>query len=169
MRNHLTRCQVLPLSMLVAGLAACDGSPAAPADEDLLATVRQETATFSSTEQAIQAGYDPDDHCVAHPQLGGMGHHWVNQALIDPGFDPMRPEALLYAPQQGGNFRLVGVEYIVIDTGQDQPHFDGHPFDVGGVPPLMDAGVPHWSLHLWVHEDNPNGLFAPFNPNVSCD
>jgi len=56
------------------------------------------------------------------------------------------------------------VEYIVINVGQPQPSFDGHPFDVGGTP----VPVPHWSLHAWVHLDNPNGVHTPFNPSVSC-
>ncbi len=183
----------LLLVALLAGVAACDRSPASPlADDslgghdhhlassqrgantsleahgDLLKSVRQATARFNSTTQAVRNGYAADDHCVAHPELGAMGYHWVNGPLIDPAFDPLQPEVLLYAPGDGGNLRLVGVEYIVIDVGQPHPHFGDHPFDVGGVPPLMEAGVAHWSLHVWVHEDNPSGPFAPFNPNVSC-
>ena len=56
------------------------------------------------------------------------------------------------------------VEYIVIDVGQPAPTFGGQPFDVGGTP----VPVPHWSLHVWLHKDNPAGLFKPFNPTVSC-
>jgi hypothetical protein len=157
---------IITLALLVV-VAGCD-SGTTPVEDDLLTQVQQATAHFADTDAAIQAGYEPDDHCVAHPDLGGMGHHWVNGPLIDPVFEPMAPEALLYAPD-GDSYRLIGVEYIVIDVGQEHPHFDGHPFDVGGVPPLMDAGVDHWSLHVWVHEHNPSGMFAPFNPNVSCD
>lgn len=169
MRYRLTTIRVMPLLALLAGLAACnDDSPAGPGEEDLLETVRQETARYASTATAIDQGYESDEHCVEHPDLGGMGVHWVNGALIDPVFDPLAPEALLYAPGPGGGLQLVGIEYIVIDAGQNAPAFDGHPFDIGGVPPLMDQGVPHWSLHVWVHEENPSGMFAPFNPNVSC-
>jgi hypothetical protein len=184
---HRKTLSTIPLLAALLVLAGCDAGPAAPelgitlvdqpahsaqparADSDLLKAVRQATSRFNSTTQAIRDGYGADDHCVAHPELGGMGYHWVNGALIDPVFDPLQPEVLLYAKGQGGNLRLIGVEYIVIDVGQEHPHFDDHPFDVGGVPPLMEAGVPHWSLHLWVHLDNPNGLYTPFNPNVSCD
>lgn len=192
MRRHTA----LPLSILLAaGLAACADSPAAPAAPDhgahaahaahaappaaargapvsrgsLFKAVRQQTSRFHSTEQAIRSGYAPDDHCVAHPDLGGMGYHWVNGPLVDPVFDPLQPEVLLYAPGTGDQPRLVGVEYVVIDVGQPHPHFDGHAFDVGGVPELIDAGVPHWSLHVWLFEKNPSGIFAPFNPAVSCD
>jgi len=125
--------------------------------------VRQATARFSSTTQATNAGYAVASPCVAGP-AGGMGFHWLNQGLVDPVFDPTSPEAVLYDPGPDGHLKLVAVEYIVIDVGQPAPTFDGHPFDVGGTP----VPVPHWSLHVWLFQENPNGLFTPFNPTVSC-
>jgi hypothetical protein len=130
----------------------------------LLAQVRGQTARFSSLAQAERAGYAEASHCVSHPELGAMGYHFVNFGLVDPVFDPMEPEALLYAPDGRGGFTLVGVEYIVIDIGQPRPHFGDHPFDIGGAP----VPVPHWTLHVWAHAENPSGVFSPFNPNVSC-
>jgi hypothetical protein len=144
------------------------GTRSVHAQGDLLKSVRQATSRFNSTKQALRAGYAPDDHCAAHPVLGGMGYHWVNGLLIDPVFDPMQPEVVIYAEGPGGNLRLVAIEYVVIDVGQDHPEFDGYPLDVGGVPPLTAEGIPHWSLHVWLHEHNPNGIFTPFNPNVVC-
>jgi hypothetical protein len=148
------------------GLALQKGHKNSGSQAELIKDVRQATARFHSTVQAVKAGYVPDPHCVAAPGLGTMGHHWVNPSLMDPVFDPLRPEALLYAPDRNGNLKLVAVEYIVINVGQPQPMFAGRPFDVGGVPPLGDT--PHWSLHVWVWEENPSGMFAPFNPNLSC-
>lgn len=144
------------------------GAGAHAPGSDQLKAARRATARFHSETQALQAGYVPDDHCVAVPGLGGMGFHWVNPDLIDPVFDPSRPEVVLYAPGENGQTRLVAVEYVVIDIGQARPTMAGHAFDIGGVPPLAAAGVPHWSLHVWLYEDNPNGIFTPFNPNVSC-
>lgn len=190
MRDRSLTPVIFLLLALLLGVAGCDRSPAAPLAEhdhshhltaergaptahaahgDLMKAVKQATSRFNSTNQATRAGYAVAGECVAHPEYGAMGYHWVNGPLIDPVFDPFQPEALLYAPGPGGNLRLVGVEYIVIDVGQDRPDFDGYLFDVGGVPPLMAAGVPHWSLHVWAHEENPEGPFMPFNPNVSCD
>ena len=172
----------LPLVAL-AFAAACD-SPAAlqPADDqlfnkdvaagasqdELLKSLKQATARFHSTTQAIKAGYQPNNHCVAVPGLGGMGYHWANRSLTDPDFNPTQPEVLLYAPDRNGNLKLVAVEFVVINVGQPRPSFGGHLFDINGVPPLQRAGVPHWSLHVWLYEDNPNGIFTPFNPNISC-
>ena len=147
-------------------LATHANMPAAVgAQTELLISVRRATAKFHSTAQAIKAGYEPDDHCVSVPGLGGMGFHWVNPSLVDPVFDPLKPEAILYAPGPGGNLRLVAVEYIVINVGQPRPMFGDHPFDIGGTP----VPVPHWSLHVWLFENNPSGIFTPFNPNVSCE
>jgi hypothetical protein len=134
------------------------------ARDNYVKAVRQATSRYNSTVQAERAGYAPSDYCVAVPGLGGMGYHWVNGALIDETFDPLQPEALLYARGPGGNLRLVAVEYIVIDVGQDRPSFDGYPFDVGGTPVEDD----HWSLHVWLYEHNPNGMFVPFNPAITC-
>lgn len=93
-----------------------------------------------------------------------MGFHWVNFGLVDPAFEPTRPEAVLYDPDANGNLKLVAVEYIVVDVGQPAPTFGGQAFLGGGAP----LPVPHWTLHVWIHRDNPSGMFAPFNPTVSC-
>jgi hypothetical protein len=130
----------------------------------LLKSVRTATSRFHSTTQAIKAGYVADEHCVSVPGLGGMGYHWVNESLVDPVFDPLKPEAVLYATGAGGKLRLVALEYIVIDVGQPRPTFDNQLFDIGGTP----VPVPHWSLHVWLYENNPSGMFMPFNPNISC-
>ena len=88
----------------------------------------------------------------------------VNPDLVDPEFDLLKPEAILYAPGPGGQLRLVALEYIVVNVGQPRPMFGNQPFDIGGTP----LPVPHWSLHVWLYENNPSGIFKPFNPNVSC-
>ena len=178
-----SRLVICSLAVIAGALVlyACADVPIAPSHDQLHSTgttsaaansssaglvkeVHAATARYHSTVQATKAGYVGDPVCVSVPGLGGMGFHWVNDALVDPVFDPLKPEAVLYAPGPSGKLQLVAVEYIVIDVGQPAPTFDGHPFDVGGTP----VPVPHWSLHVWVHLDNPSGIFAPFNPSVSC-
>lgn len=144
----------------VAPASASAGAPLA----DQLKHIRQATARFHSTEQAIAAGYAPTEHCVASP-AGGMGMHWGNRNLVDPFFVPDQPEVLLYEPRPHGQPKLVAVEYVVLDVGQQRPELDGHLFDVGGTP----NPLPHWSLHVWLYRDNPNGMFTPFNPAVTCN
>lgn len=129
----------------------------------LMKQVRQATARYHSVTQAMKDGYVLSSDCVEVPGMGAMGTHWVNQGLVDPVFDATAPEALLYLPE-GDGYRLLGAEYIVIDVGQSAPTFETQAFDVGGSP----VPVSHWTLHLWLYEANPDGVFAAFNPNVSC-
>ncbi|HEY0678537.1 MAG TPA: hypothetical protein VGD17_09635 [Chitinophagaceae bacterium] len=150
--------------VLNSGKAVSNGATEHSQMTQLLQAVREATARFHSTNQAIRAGYVPDDHCVSVPGLGGMGYHWANPTLVDAVFDPLKPEVVLYATGPGGNLRLVAVEYIVVNTGQAAPTFAGQPFNVGGTP----LPIPHWSLHVWLYETNPSGIFIPFNPNISC-
>lgn len=144
--------------------ARVESSATATRGATLLKSVRAATARFHSQEQATRAGYAVASPCVAAPGLGAMGFHWVNDPLVDPVFDPLKPEAVLYAPDRNGNLKLVAIEYIVINVGQPAPTFDGHPFDVGGTP----VPVPHRSLHVWLFRENPSGIFTPFNPALSC-
>lgn len=133
-------------------------------DPGLVGDAHAATAKFHSTVQASKAGYEIDSPCVAHPTLGTMGFHWVNKSLVDPVFNPLQPETLVYVPDGNGNLKLVALEYVVINVGQPAPTFAGHPFDVGGVP----IPVAHWSLHVWTHRTNPSGIFSPWNPAVTC-
>ena len=176
--THATTRALLGAFVIVA--AACDSPadiqqhdhestayarvPANAATDGVAKQVHAATARFHATEQATRAGYVVGSPCVAVPGLGGMGFHWMKESLVDPVFNPLQPEAVLYAPDAQGNLHLVAVEYIVIDVGQEAPMFGDQPFDVGGTP----VPVPHWSLHVWLHKANPAGMFAPFNPDVVC-
>jgi hypothetical protein len=186
MRENITPVRAMARVVLVASLAvSCDrgttateplssahqnhvavvaASPVGGAGNALVKELHAVASRFHSTKQAENAGYVADPHCVEVPGLGGMGHHWVNQSLVDPVFDALNPEAVLYAPDKNGKMKLIAVEYIVINTGQPAPTFDGQAFAVGGTP----IPAAHWSLHVWIGEPNPSGLFAPFNPNVDC-
>lgn len=158
-QQHLSHALVTPADMS----AASDAS-AKKLETELLKSVRASTARFHSTTAAIKAGYQADNHCVSVPGLGGMGYHWINLPLVDPVFDPLHPEVLLYAPGPNGQLKLVAVEYIVVNVLQQAPMFGTQPFMAGGTP----LPIPHWSLHVWLYENNPAGMFIPFNPNISC-
>lgn len=177
------------LSLLVLAaltLAACDATApstpsasasieAAEATGDIggpaLAAARRATASYHRVDRAVADGWgDPViSPCVSVPELGGMGHHYVNLALMDGALDPAAPEALLYEPTQNGQFRLVGVEYIV-PFGVEPREADG-----GTAPELFGEtftesdGANGWALHVWIWRHNPAGMFADFNPNVSCE
>lgn len=160
------------VSSLAAAVAATGGGPLPPD----LQEVRAATARYHSFEQAERDGYwiRPGEPCVASP-AGTMGIHAINLALMaDDAIDPARPEILLYVPRENGGLKLVGVEYWKADvdqnlgTANDKPSLFGQAFD-GPMPGHGNWGMPiHYDLHVWVAEENPNGVFAMFNPDVAC-
>jgi hypothetical protein len=141
-----------------------------------LQEVRAAVARYHSFEQAERDGYfiRTDEPCVASP-LGTMGIHAINLALMDDdAIDVTRPEILLYVPNGDGSLKLVGVEYWKADadqnlgTADDRPSLFGRPFE-GPMPGHGNWGMPaHYDLHVWVAEENPSGVFAMFNPAISC-
>ncbi len=142
-----------------------------------LAQVRRLTAPFHQIQRANRAGWvAPLSPCVAVEGLGGMGYHIGNPEYLENGIlDPLMPEALLYEPMKNGRLRLVAVEYIVFfgppetEGGDpvegDQPFLFGQGFD--NSPHVGPFGA--WTLHVWLWRNNPEGMFAEFNPNVSCE
>ena len=172
------------------------GAGGTDADEHVgpeLAAVRQATAQFHDVAVAYAAGYTTENEpCVASP-LGAMGFHAPNFALLsDPALDAARPELLLYARSPNGGLKLLGVEYFRaallrnVATGEIGPRFESATWDpaqyelVTPQPSLLGQGfeldpppapgVPwHWSLHAWIWAHNPNGMFSPWNPSISCE
>jgi hypothetical protein len=178
------RLQILPLLAATLALAACDAAGPDPASSvatvpsdaqasaasshAVVSTVRRATAAYHRVDEAVADGWGAVvvSPCVEHPELGGMGHHYVNLGLMDGELDPVEPEVLLYEPTRSGALRLVGVEYIVPfgvvpETGP-APELFGQAF-------VPSEGAGGWALHMWTWRDNPSGLFADFNPRVSCD
>ena len=172
------------------GFAAGCGDPAGSAGPDAaeemrqtLASVRAATARFHDVQVALAAGYRPASPCEARPE-GGMGIHYANAALLgltpgstpvngtDAVVDPERPEVLLYAPLADGTRELVGVEYLVFAAAWDAanatpPTLAGEPFMLMSGP-TAHGFAPHYELHVWLWRNNPNGMFNPWNPAVTC-
>lgn len=159
----------VPITSLLAAIALSTASIAAAgaaSPQAGLAGVRQATARYHNPAAAIAAGYMATNECVEVPGTGAMGYHYVNLGLLDATVDLRQPEVLLYAPSPSGP-RLVAVEWVVIDVDQPHPWLLGVPFD--GPMPGHVPGMPvHYDLHAWIWQPNPNGLFAPFNPRLSC-
>lgn len=92
-----------------------------------------------------------------------MGWHYLKAELLDGRFEAESPELLVYADDPcGGPRRLVAVEYAV-------------PLALSAKAPAGFIGKADawsvfnnelWTLHAWVHEYNPDGVFAPNNPRV---
>jgi hypothetical protein len=105
-----------------------------------------------------------------NPRVDGNGTHT----------DFNKPAILIYEPQADGSMVLVAVENLVFKkaweaAGNDKPPtFHGvpydHMFDDPATPAIDEAHnfEPHYDRHVWIYRDNPAGVFAQFNPNVSC-
>ena len=50
---------------------------------------------------------------MSNGDLGAMGVHFGNPALIDATVDAHHPEVLIYEPGASGAMSLVGVEFVV--------------------------------------------------------
>jgi hypothetical protein len=153
---------------LAPGSHAAPGHSAAPSArvERDIARLRQLTAPFHKFETAAKAGWGTQiTGCFSDPTLGGMGYHYGNVALIDGKVDLLEPELLLYEPQKNGKLRLVAVEYIVpfgAWTGAEPPRLFDQSFH-------RNEAFGLWVLHVWHFRHNPSGMFADWNPAVSCE
>ena len=131
-----------------------------------LAAARAATARYHDVEVAMEDGYVNTMRCVASP-AGAMGIHFVNFDLVGGTLDPTQPQALLYLPGPNGQLRLVGVEYIDF-SGQGALFGQGFTDAVPNPDPEIDGVIPNAALHVWLWQANPAGMFAAFNPNLSC-
>lgn len=155
--------------------------------------VRRDTRAFHTVSNALAAGYvlPSPAVCVSSP-AGAMGIHWPNPRLIGDIFVAAEhPEVLLYLPNREGGYELVGVEYFApvlvrnISTGVVAPWFSkeswGAGYQIVNAAPILfgqtfqgpmaghDPGMPwHYDLHAWIWKNNPSGMFAQFNPSISC-
>lgn len=140
------------------------GSLSVQARRDL-AALRRLLAPLHDFETAVEAGWNaPITPCLESPE-GGMGYHYANlDFLMNGEARVLEPEALLFEPQKNGRLRFVGVEYIVPQAlSAEPPELFGQTFH---PVPLED---PIWALHVWVGRHNPSGMFADWNPMVTCE
>lgn len=164
-----------------------------------LEEIQKATEKYHDVRAALADGYVlPMDMCVtaeiegAPKQLGAMGLHYVRPDLLGiTGAEPRvngvgthvdfsRPGVLIYSPQADGTQKLVAIENLVwADAWRKAgntaaPSFHGYEYyymhDNPNTPVDEAHGFePHYELHFWLYEDNPAGMFAPFNPRVTCE
>lgn len=159
-------------AMFCAALIACSDSTTPTQQDKDVASLRHAIAAIQPLGAAQTAGYtvavgDPGDGhtCLADPQAGAMGVHYLNTSLVSATPQVTQPQIMIYEPQQDGTSKFVGVEFIipysVIGEDQPAPELFGQPF-------MKNATFQLWGLHVWVGRSNPSGLFAMWNPDVSC-
>ena len=188
MSNTIAR---LSLAALTATLAGCAGDAslaptaalrhsaqsapalsvgAAETEGALVARLRQASVRFHDIQVAVDEGY-----IQTSPGCGpGFGIVYRKNALLDGVVDPAHPEILLYEPQKNGRMQLVGVELLVLAGPWDATHsgpptYAGQIFEDRRAPGGAGPPFPNYALHAWVWQHNPNGLFTPFNPTITCE
>lgn len=126
-------------------------------------------------------------------ELGAMGIHFFRPDLLGIAGPPnprvegtgihtdfLRPSILIYEPQPDGSLELIAVENLVFAkawkaAGHDAPpSFHRVTYDTMIDDPSTPADEahlfePHHDRHVWIYRENPNGVFAPFNPAVTCE
>lgn len=142
-------------AVLLLAFATIASASDAATNQDL-AAARRATAAYHNVERAVADGYRPASPCVPH-----MGFHYVRSiAASGEELNPTVPNILVYAPQPNGTLRLVAVEYAswspasLFDQALDPPGQNGPPF---------------YTLHAWIWQANPDGIFAAHNPNITCE
>ena len=124
--------------------------------------------------------------------LGAMGIHYFRPDLLGITAPPSpkvdgngthtdfrKPSILIYEPQADGSVQLVAVENLVFAASwraagnTKPPTFHGVPWDSMVDDPKTELDeahmfAPHFDRHVWIYRDNPSGVFAQFNPKVSC-
>lgn len=146
-----------------------------PSSAKLAQMVRQATRQFIDVNNAVAAGYGPFLGCVAGPDHGAMGVHYVNGNLLGATtVDASQPQAIIYEPQPDGSFRIVGVEYILdaatwlAANNNTSPVLEGQVFNYVAAPNRFNIPA-FFELHVWAWRDNPQGTFVDWNSRVTCD
>jgi len=164
-------------------------------DELRAATERFRDVDVALAEGYIR---DPHDLCVTAEmegrpaKEGAMGIHFIRMDLLgitappNPRVDGTgiytdfrEPAILIYEPQADGSLELVAVENLVFARAWEEagirhpPSFHGLPYEYMEDDPATDFDEahgfePHYDRHVWLYRENPLGVFAPLNPNVTC-
>lgn len=164
-------------------------------DEVRQATERFRDVKVALAEGYIR---DPFNLCDTAPMmgrpasLGAMGIHYFRPDLLGITGPPsprvngvgthtdfLKPSILIYEPQSDGSLQLVAVENLVFAASwraaghAEPPSFQGVKWDSmvdDPTTPVDEAHMfePHFDRHVWIYRENPNGVFAQFNPAVSC-
>jgi hypothetical protein len=169
-RSALCALAILPaLGMLQVAHANEDSTP-------LIDKVHNATEHYTDINVAVAEGWVRATPCVSGPDTGAMGVHLVLPSRLSSGvLKPEEPEALIYEPMANGAMRLVGVEFIVLETvwvknnpGGGVPALDGNLLNYISAPNRY--GLPaFYEMHVWAWENNPKGSYADWNTHVTCD
>lgn len=141
------------------------GAAVTDAEAADLAELRELTAGYTTIAAAQADGYtERITPCWYHRDNGGQGYHYARTDRIDGTVSLREPEIVMYEPMADGTEQFIGIEYIVpFDAWQQAspPELMGRQF-------MRNERLGLYVLHVWLGKENPSGMFADWNPNVSC-
>lgn len=187
--------RALALSSALTASTAVAEVPRTQPDQALQQLAR-ELEPYKNVNHALSNGYRrANPHCESSP-AGAMGIHYVRGDLLGlppgppvPGqrmdgtgtYTGVNPPAiLLYVDDAAvtGGKRLVGIELLVFAAAWNAannhpPMYRGREYNYMADDPNTTADeahnfTPHYDLHIWLFEHNPSGLYAQWNPALSC-
>jgi hypothetical protein len=165
MRSLRSGRAALAASLALLFVLAVAGPSLAAGKADIPA-VRAATLKYMDLNAAIGDGYVEFYVCTEQPGVGTMGQHYLNVGLLgDDAVDPLRPEVLVYTPTRAGGYRLVAVEWVTFAAGQTVLGQSMNTVPVGN---RYDVPVEFYAKHAWIWQGNPNGIFADWNPSITC-
>lgn len=167
----LLGCLITLVPHLAAAAPAGNGAGNGNSSSKLIQIVQNATRQYANVNAAEAAGYGQFLGCVSGPDMGAMGIHYVNGALLNGTLDPAHPQALIYEPTNG-KLQLVGVEFIVDQATWDSTHvgppvLEGQSLQFVASPNRFNIPA-FYELHVWAWRDNPLGAFVDWNTKVSC-
>lgn len=93
----------------------------------------------------------------------GIGYHFVNPGLIGSK-DRIELQVLVYGQGDEEDLILGAIEYFIPQAEEkaerEEPDLFAH--DDGDEQWGGHGGM--WAIHVWVHNNNPEGVFNPTNP-----
>lgn len=179
MKNRISR-QIKPILMiiLIVSFVSCSTESTdeqmiqsydfkiekAESVEDQLEMLTKAMRRFHNFEVALSQGY-----VQVSPLVPGMGFHYAKPEYVDMNFEILKPEILVYHPDENGEMQFVAAEYLIPVANCDA---DAN-YDLPSVGFLGDDDHWHlncnaggWTLHAWVGLENPDGVFNPTNSEL---
>ena len=126
--------------------------------------VKAATQQYADFDIAVSEGFIDVSGYV--PQ---MGHHYLLPTRVDDTFELEKPEILLYAPDANGDMEFMGVEYAVLVPDASNPGSPPEGFTGNEDEWHFREDLAQWQLHVWTVKENPDGIFAPHNPDVPAN
>lgn len=172
-------------TLWMVAMSGCEGDEH---ENSQLALAREASAKYQDVNVALADGFVKMTRCTTTPD-GSMGYHYLHPVrMADQHVSVAEPDGLLYIKNPQGQLELVGIEHIVpvLVDGEiywgcgDENHsctptsaqappslYEGETF-FGPMPGHRADMFWHYEQHVWIWSQHPAGIFAQYNPGITC-